>query len=74
MKGLAVDTYLGHKGEPMPRAFTHEGRTRTIREILTTWRRDDATYYRVSTQDGARYVLRHDEELERWELVMQEEG
>lgn len=73
MEPLSVEAYQGHKGELTPRAFTHGGIRHGVAQILDRWYRRDMTYFRLSTDDGHRYVVRFDEESQRWELVMQEE-
>ena len=73
MEPLRVEAYLGQKGEPTPKAFTHDGVRHEVDQILDRWYRQEITYFRLSTEGGHRYVVRLDEETQRWELVMQEE-
>lgn len=73
MERLSVEAYHGHKGELTPRAFTHEGVRHEVARILDRWYRQEMVYFRLSTEDEHRYVVRHDEESQRWELVMREE-
>ncbi len=72
MKPLSVEAYHGHKGEWTPRAFTHEGVRREVTRILDRWYGQEMTYYRLAADDGCRYVVRLDEDSQRWELVMKE--
>jgi hypothetical protein len=74
VSSLSVEAYPGFKGEPTPRAFTHDGARREVSQILQRWYRNEMTYFRVGTSDGSRYVLRYDEDGSRWELVMLEEA
>ncbi len=74
MEPLSVEAYQGHKGEPTPLAFTHEGVRHEVAQILNRWYRQEMTYFRLATGDGHRYVVRLDEDSQRWELVMKEEG
>lgn len=73
MEPLLVEVCLGHKGEPTPRAFTHEGVRHEVTQVLDRWYRQEMTYFRLAADDGHRYVVRLDEESQRWELVMQEQ-
>lgn len=67
---IVVDAFAGDKGEETPRAFTLEGSRRTVSEILTRWYTETHCYFRVQTDDGYRYVLRHDLDNLIWEVVM----
>lgn len=67
---IKVETFIGAKGEETPRAFTHEGRRRTVTEIVTGWDTEAHCYFRLQTDDGHRYVLRHNLDTPMWELVM----
>ncbi len=71
---VAVEVYLGYKGEETPHAFVHEGARRQVREILERWDTERHSYFKVLAEDGHRYVLRHDLDHASWELVMREEG
>lgn len=73
MATLSVEAYQGHKGELTPRAFTHDGVRREVARILDRWSRQEMVYFRLSMEDGSRYVVRLDEDRQRWELVMEEE-
>lgn len=73
MDPLRVEVYLGQKGEPTPKAFTHDGVRHEVTRILDRWYRQEMTYYRLAADDGCRYVVRLDEESQRWELVMEEQ-
>ncbi len=67
---IIVDAFAGAKGEETPRAFTHEGRRRTVTEIVTRWYSETHCYFRLRADDGHRYVVRHDLDKPIWELVM----
>lgn len=69
---IAVEAYAGHKGEETPRAFRIEGNRLKVVEYLDRWYTDTHCYFRVQADDERRYVLRHDLDQLRWELVMQE--
>ena len=69
---IIVEAFAGAKGEETPRAFTHEGKRRTVTEIVTRWYTNTHCYFRLQTDDGHRYVLRYDLDNLIWELVMVE--
>jgi len=69
---FSVETFLGAKGEETPRSFIIRGRTYRIDEVVNQWYGENHTFFRVKADDGYRYVLRHETEKGRWELVMQE--
>lgn len=73
MEPLSVEAYQGNKGEWTPRAFGHEGVRHRVATILDRWYRREMIYFRLVTDEGHRYVVRLDEDSQRWELVMQEE-
>jgi hypothetical protein len=67
---IAVDTFLGAKGEETPRSFTHDGSQLTVTEIVARWYTETHCYFRLQANDGYRYVLRYDLDRLIWELVM----
>ena len=69
---LLVEMFSGHKGEPTPRAFTHEGIRLEVRQIVAHWETAHHSVFQVIASDGYRYTLRcHLDDL-AWELVMRE--
>jgi hypothetical protein len=71
-EALIVEVYAGHKGEPTPRAFVQGGLRREVIQVVETWYTECHCYFRVCAHDHHRYVMRHEFERDRWELVMQE--
>ena len=67
---LKVSTYSGHKSDERPTAFTHEGHTFQVLEIVDRWYGEDHAYFKLIADDGNLYVIRHDRESDTWELVM----
>lgn len=65
---IRVECYAGYRGEEEPRTF-HLGERRVeIMEILDRWLDPRHRYFKVQAYDGATYVLRHDEDANRWEM------
>lgn len=67
---INVSCYAGYRGEQEPRSFELSGRNVEVTEILDRWLAPDHRYFKVRGDDGGAYILRHDEEEERWELTM----
>ena len=67
---LRVDCYSGHRGEETPRRFTLGERRVEVADVIDRWLGPDHRYFKVKGDDGAEYILRHDHETQRWELIL----
>jgi hypothetical protein len=67
---LKVDCYSGHRGEETPRRLHLGSRSIEVVEIIDRWYGPDHRYLKLKGDDGAVYLLRHDERADRWELTM----
>lgn len=67
---LKVDCHAGYRGEETPRRLDLAGRTVEVVEVVDRWYGPDHRYFKVRGDDGALYLLRHDEAADRWELTM----
>lgn len=65
---IRVECYAGHRGEAEPRAFQLGARRFEVMAILDRWLDPDRRYFKVQTDDGATYILRHDEASGLWEI------
>jgi len=66
---LHVECYAGHKGEETPRRFLIGERTVEVAEVVDRWLGPDHSYFKLLGDDGALYILRHDERDDgEWEL------
>jgi hypothetical protein len=63
------DCYAGHRGEEEPRRFEAGARRVEVVEVVDRWLAPDHRYFKVRGDDGAIYLLRHDEARQRWELL-----
>lgn len=65
---ITVQTYAGYKGDERPVSFSREGRSFLIMEIVDRWYDPDHNIFKVLTDDGRTYRLRHDMNADTWEL------
>lgn len=56
---LRVECYSGHKAEDRPVRFQLGEQNHVVEEVLDQWHSPDATYFKVRSDDGNLYVLRH---------------
>ncbi len=65
---LEVACYAGHRGEETPRRLRLGGREVAVVEVLDRWYGPDHRYFKLRGDDGAVYLVRHDERADAWEL------
>ena len=68
MSEIKVDCYAGYKGEQYPQRFTLRERILEVEEVEDQWYSPSSQYFRVRASDGNIYILRHDQEPDRWGL------
>jgi hypothetical protein len=56
---VRVECYSGYKAEERPVRFRLDGQDHMVEEVLDQWHSPDATYFKVRSDDGNIYVLRH---------------
>lgn len=56
---VRVECYSGFKAEERPVRFRLDDHDHMVEEILDQWYSPDATYFKVRSDDGNLYVLRH---------------
>lgn len=66
---LHVVCHAGYRGEEEPRRVHFGERPAEVAEILDRWHGPDHRYFKLRGDDGALYILRHDETADFWELV-----
>ena len=69
-KAITVRCYAGFKADERPTSFSLEERTLEVRDIVDRWYDVDANYFKVETDDGSDYPLKHDLNADRWLLVL----
>lgn len=71
---IDVQCYAGYRGEQEPRRFFIGRRKIEVVEIADRWLAPDHRYFKVQGDDGAMYILRHDETSALWEIIMYDSG
>jgi hypothetical protein len=66
---VQVDCYSGYKADEHPLRLKLQDGAREIVAIEDRWYSPGATYFRVLTRDGDRYLLRHEEAQDVWILA-----
>jgi hypothetical protein len=69
---VRVECYAGYRADERPEAFWLQGRRIAVREILDRWLGEDHAYFKVTGEDGVRYILRRDDCRDQWELISME--
>ena len=68
MGDMRIECYAGYRADERPTRFTLRGHTFEIMEVEDRWYSPGAIYFRVRTDDGDYFVLRHDEPQDVWSL------
>ena len=66
---IKVSCYAGYRGEETPRYLELGARRLAVRAILDRWLAPSHRYFKLETEDGARYIIRHDVPTAKWEIV-----
>lgn len=66
---ICVHTSPGLRGEHEPRVFFVGGHRLIVAGIRQRWVEHPHSYYEVTSDDGRRFLLRHDTALCTWELA-----
>lgn len=69
---VRVETYVDKGGVEKLHRFRLDGRQIEIAENIDQWHGADHRYFKIKANDGDLYILRHDEILADWELIMYE--
>ncbi len=65
---VKVDCYAGYRGEETPRRLEIDGRHVEVVQIVNRWREPTLRCFRVRGDDGAVYLLRHDDATGEWDV------
>lgn len=65
---LRVECHAGYTGAERPLRIWLDGQFAEVRVVEDRWYSPGATYFRVVTAIGERYVLRHEDAQDSWSL------
>lgn len=66
---VQLDTARGPGGEPEPQRLRFGGRGVEVAAVFDRWPGQGYRYLKLRGDDGATYILRHEEAGDRWEVV-----
>lgn len=66
---VQVECYSGYKAEERPLRIVFESQGLKVEEVEDRWYSPGATFFRVRTEDGDRYILRRDDAQSVWSLT-----
>jgi len=67
---IQVECYAGYRADQYPQRFTLGQRVIKVEAVIDQWRGVDYRYFKLRGDDGAIYILHHDEKGGRWALTM----
>jgi hypothetical protein len=65
---IRVECYSGQRADERPVCFVARENEYVVEAVEDKWYSPDATYFRVTANDGNVYVLRHDEAKDVWTM------
>ena len=69
---LHVECYAGYRADERPLRFSFGEKTATasyeVKEVLDQWYGEGYRCFKVLADDGNTYILRHEENADRWSL------
>lgn len=63
-----MECYSGQRADERPLRFSMGEHAYVVERVDDKWYSPDATYFRVTANDGNVYVLRHDEAKDVWDI------
>ncbi len=66
---IRVECYAGYRGEETPRRLIMGARRIGVVRINDRWLAPDHRYFKLIGDDGALYIIRHDPQLDIWQLT-----
>lgn len=67
---IRVECYAGYRGEETPQRFFLGEQGVEVQDVVDRWLGPEQRYFKVRGDDGAVYILRHDEAVDRWDLTL----
>lgn len=65
---VEVESYSGHKADERPLRFRLGDRWLAVVDVVDRWYDPEAVFFRVTAEDGATYILKHEERADVWSL------
>jgi hypothetical protein len=66
---IRVDCYSGYRGEETPRNVQIGDNKVEVKKIVDRWLAPDHRYFKFIGDDNAIYIIRHDPQALKWELI-----
>ncbi len=70
---VVVECTAGYRGEESPRRLLYGAHWIDLVEILDRWLAPDHRYFSARSEEGGRFLLRHDAAVDRWQIMLYEE-
>jgi hypothetical protein len=67
---LKVECYSGYAADEHPVAFRLGERRIAVTEVVDRWYGEDHAYFKLTGDDGMRYLIRQDRGSDSWELIL----
>lgn len=71
---VRVECYAGYRGDEQPKRFYIREHCYEVSELIDQWYGPDYRYFKLRTEDDGIYILRHNEQSDRWELTLFDSG
>ena len=71
---IRVICYAGFRGEETPRRLILGTRSIEVVAVQDRWLAPDHRYFKLTGDDGNRYIIRHDPQQDSWQLTCYKNG
>jgi len=71
---IRVECYAGHRAEESPRCFFIGKRRVEVVEIIDRWLDPAHSHFKVRGDDGGIYILRYEQGIDSWEMILFNSG
>ncbi len=71
---IKVEAYSGYRADERPISFSIGKKVFMVKDVLDRWYGTGHDYFKVLAGDGYIYIIRHDRNIDEWELVMMEKA
>jgi hypothetical protein len=67
---IKVNCLSGYRSDERPVSFSLKDRLLNVLEVVDGWKGEDHEYFKVRTDDGFVYILRHSLEDDCWDIAV----